>query len=87
VLFVHGAAIDQGHAPQQGLGHDIAHQVDPAGIDALSGQVLDRIGPGREVHRGELVGDQSVHFLGHRHVERTQPSLEVDHGDPDFDRG
>ena len=80
----HRARLDARQVAQHAFSHHVAHEVDALGVHALAEQVRVRAGYRREQHRRQLVGHQAVDLLGHRHVARAQPRLQVHHRHADL---
>lgn len=85
-LLTHGVGVEAGLVLEQGVDHRVADEVDLVGVGALVAQVADRVGARREEQVRELVGDEAVDLLGHRHVEGAQAGLDVGEGDAELAR-
>jgi hypothetical protein len=62
---------------EEAVDHRVADEVHLRGVDALGGQVGERVRRGGEEDVRQGVGDDPVDLLGHLPVEGAQPSLHV----------
>ena len=69
----------------EGVDHDVAHEGDLLGGQALAQEVGVGVGGRREQQVGDVVGHHAVDLFGHGAVERAQAGLEV--GDADLQLG
>ena len=70
---------------QDRIVHHVTNQVDTAGRDAFTPEIVDgRLG-GNEMHRGDMIDNDAVDFLRHGTITRAQAGLDV--GDRDIELG
>ena len=71
----------------QRVDHRVAHEVHPLRIDAFGCEVLLCLGAVGEEQIREPVGQNAVHFLGHRPIEGAQAGLDMRHRQRELGRG